>query len=84
MMTNELVVRRAPAITPIRSHIVKLLLMGKSNKEIADLLNKKLHSVKNHNEAIYQHYGVAGRAQLIVKLLSEQQKKEGVADEAVK
>lgn len=45
--------------------IVLLLLKGKSNKEIEDILFIAMGTVKNHIYSIYQKIGVRNRAQLI-------------------
>jgi ligand-binding sensor domain-containing protein/DNA-binding CsgD family transcriptional regulator len=52
-------------ISQREKEIVLLLLKGKSNKEIEDVLFIAMGTVKNHIYSIYQKIGVKNRAQLI-------------------
>jgi len=45
--------------------IIELILSGKSNKEIEDVLFISFNTVKNHIYNIYQKVGVQSRSQLI-------------------
>lgn len=54
--------------------ILELVLQGKSNKEIRDLLYISVHTVRNHVYNIYRKLGVKSRGQL-VRLVMEAQKK---------
>lgn len=54
--------------------ILELVLQGKSNKEIRDLLYISVRTVRNHVYNIYQKLGVKSRGQL-VHLVMEAQKK---------
>ncbi len=47
--------------------ILKLLCEGKLNKEIADILNLKEKTIKNHIHSIYKKLGVRRKAEAIVK-----------------
>ncbi len=49
--------------------VVKLVLIGKSNKEIADILSISLNTVKKHLYNIFNKTGVDSRSQLISLLL---------------
>jgi DNA-binding CsgD family transcriptional regulator len=52
-------------ISPREREIIMLVLKGKSNKEIEDILFIAMGTVKNHIYNIYQKIGVKNRAQLI-------------------
>jgi DNA-binding CsgD family transcriptional regulator len=54
--------------------IVKLILQGKSNKEIEDALFISVHTVKNHIHNLYQKLGVKSRGQLVY-FMQEAQKR---------
>jgi DNA-binding CsgD family transcriptional regulator len=58
-------VKRKYGITQRESEITKLLLQGKSNKEIADKLCIAHHTVKNHIYRLYQKLEVNKRYQLV-------------------
>ena len=58
-------VKRKYGITQRESEITKLLLQGKSNKEIADQLCIAHHTVKNHVYRLYQKLKVNKRYQLV-------------------
>jgi DNA-binding CsgD family transcriptional regulator len=45
--------------------IMQLILQGKSNKEIEELLFISYNTVKNHIYSLYQKLGVKSRGQLI-------------------
>ena len=49
------------ALTPREQTILLFLLTGKSNKEIAYILDLREQTVKNHLHFIYQHLGVSDR-----------------------
>ncbi len=52
-------------ISKRESEIIELIMQGKSNKEIEDLLFISFHTVKNHIYNLYQKFGLNSRAQLI-------------------
>jgi ligand-binding sensor domain-containing protein/DNA-binding CsgD family transcriptional regulator len=54
-------------ISPREREIVRLLLRGKSNREIEDALFISMGTVKNHIYRIFQKLGVKNRAQLIAR-----------------
>jgi DNA-binding CsgD family transcriptional regulator len=60
--------------------ILELILQGKTNKEIEDMLFISLSTVKNHIYNIYQKLGVKTRGQL-VHLILEAQKKQQHSEE---
>ena len=68
-------VKRKYGITQRESEITKLLLQGKSNKEIADQLCIAHHTVKNHIYRLYQKLKLSKRYQLVNFFL--QQKNSG-------
>lgn len=56
--------------------IMELILQGKSNKEIENLLFISYSTVKNHIYNIYQKMGVNSRGQMIHAVLQAQKKRE--------
>jgi len=50
--------------------VIKLIVEGKSNKEIENMLNISINTVKNHIYNVYQKLGVNSRSQLI-RFISE-------------
>jgi DNA-binding CsgD family transcriptional regulator len=56
--------------------IIRLILEGKTNKEIKDLLFISYNTVKNHIYNIYQKLGVNSRSQMIYSVLQIQRNSE--------
>jgi DNA-binding CsgD family transcriptional regulator len=56
--------------------IMELILQGKSNKEIENLLFISYNTVKNHIYNIYQKMGVSSRGQMIHAVLQAQKRQE--------
>ena len=52
----------------IESQILRALLQGASNKEIAHQLHKSVYCIKYHAAKLYQEFGVGGRKELIRKV----------------
>ncbi len=57
--------------------IAELIVQGKSNKEIEDLLFISIHTVKNHIYRLYRKVGVNSRGQFVNLLLEEQKSFNG-------
>jgi DNA-binding NarL/FixJ family response regulator len=55
-------------LTPREFEVLGWLVQGKSNKEIARNLGIEEQTVKNHLRPIFQKFGVARRAELLVKV----------------
>jgi len=55
-------------LTKRETEITKLIIEGKSNDEIKDILFISHHTVKNHIYIIYKKVGVKSRTQLIHSL----------------
>lgn len=73
---QEQVVRDMKALEPLtgrENDVLRLVLEGKPNKEIAAGLTISENTVKTHLRNIYQKYDVSGRAELISTLLRNQQ-----------
>jgi DNA-binding NarL/FixJ family response regulator len=49
--------------------VVKLLLDGRSNEQIARHLHVSLPTVKSHAQAIFRKFGVHSRAELLAKFV---------------
>lgn len=54
------------------SEILELLLQGKENREIEELLFISISTVKNHVHRIFKKMGVRSRAQLLKRIKSDQ------------
>lgn len=70
---NELGIRpvsdsAALGLTPREFEVLSWLVQGKCNKEIARQLEIEEQTVKNHLRPIFQKFGVARRAELMVKV----------------
>ncbi|MCI5060282.1 MAG: LuxR C-terminal-related transcriptional regulator [Alphaproteobacteria bacterium] len=52
----------------IESQILRALLQGASNKEIAHQLHKSIYCIKYHAAKLYQEFDVGGRKELIRKV----------------
>jgi DNA-binding CsgD family transcriptional regulator len=63
--------------------IMELILQGKSNKEIEQLLFISYNTVKNHIYNIYQKLGVNSRGQMIHAVLQAQRERENSLDKEV-
>jgi DNA-binding CsgD family transcriptional regulator len=59
-------------LTEREGEVLKLILTGKSNREIADELYISENTVKTHARNIYSKYDVGSRAELISTLLKNQ------------
>jgi DNA-binding CsgD family transcriptional regulator len=55
-------------LTPREFEVLGWLVQGKSNKEIARNLGIEEQTVKNHLRPIFQKFGVARRAELLVRV----------------
>jgi DNA-binding NarL/FixJ family response regulator len=60
------------ALTPRQREVLKLLLLGKSNKDIARQLKVAEGTVKLHVTALLKVLGVANRTEAVVKILGGQ------------
>lgn len=59
-------------LTAREQEVLQLLLMGKSNREIAEVLYISENTVKTHARSIFSKYAVSSRAELISILLKNQ------------
>lgn len=55
-------------LTPREFQVLRWLVQGKCNKEIARRLGIEEQTVKNHLRPIFQKFGVARRAELVVRV----------------
>lgn len=56
----------APQFTPRQEEVLYLLLAGRSNKEISDLLQLADDTTKNHVSALLRGFGVKNRTQVVI------------------
>jgi len=64
-------------ISERESEIIRLIIEGKSNKEIEELLNISFNTVKNHIYNTYRKLGVNSRSQMI-RFISEYREKQNM------
>ena len=55
-------------MTPREFEVLSWLVQGKCNKEIARQLSIEEQTVRNHLRPVFQKFGVARRAELLVKV----------------
>lgn len=55
-------------LSPAQSRVFDLAVQGLSEKQIAVQIHRSPHTVHSHLRAIYRHYGVANRAELLTTL----------------
>jgi DNA-binding CsgD family transcriptional regulator len=60
------------AFTAAQMRIIPLLMKGKSEPEIAEILGKSFHTIHNQVRAIFEKAEVHSREELIVKLMDRQ------------
>ena len=60
-------------LTSREKEVIELLMMGKTNKQIAKELCITSHTVKAHLEHIYEKYKVHSRIELVIKILKSGQ-----------
>lgn len=58
-------------LTKREKDVLKLLILGKKNREIAELLCITTHTVKAHIDHIYEKCNVHSRVELAVKAVKE-------------
>ena len=56
--------------------IIDLVIQGKSNKEIEDVLFISYNTVKNHLYSLFKKIGVRSRSQMIYKVVESRSKQE--------
>jgi S-DNA-T family DNA segregation ATPase FtsK/SpoIIIE len=59
-------------VTPAQQEVITLVLRGLDEAEIASMLGRSPHTVHTHLKAIFRHFQVHSRAELIVKLVQRQ------------
>jgi DNA-binding CsgD family transcriptional regulator len=57
-------------IRPAEQRVVELMMLGKSNKEIAVILNKNIRTPEKHLQNVYVRTGAAGRVALMALIHS--------------
>lgn len=57
--------------TPAQTRVIPLLMQGKSEPEIAEILGKSPHTIHTHIRAIFEKVDVHSREELIVKLVQQ-------------
>jgi len=63
---------RRPQLSPRERQTLELVLIGLSDKEIADRLGISRHTVNQYTKVIYRHYAVTSRSLLLARLLGKQ------------
>jgi DNA-binding CsgD family transcriptional regulator len=67
---------RPGLITPRQQEVLALLVQGKSNREIAEVLGLSEHTVKVHNAAIFRVLGVTSRTEALVAVRAQNHARE--------
>ena len=63
-----------PLLTPREEEVVQLVADGLKNREIAERLNVKEHSIRNYIYRIFEKLGVSTRVELILYTFSHREK----------
>ncbi len=58
------------ALTPRQRTVLSLLIDGQSVKEVAEHLSLSPHTVNDHCKAIYRHFNVSSRAELLRRFMN--------------
>ena len=66
-------------ITPRMRHVLKHILEGFSEKEVAAALGLSVHTVHTYCVSLYRRYGVHSRGELMSKFIGKSQQTEGFA-----
>jgi DNA-binding CsgD family transcriptional regulator len=66
-------VRALPRLSPRQRQALELVLGGLCDKEIAERLGISRYTVNQYTKAIYRHYAVTSRAQLLARVLAPAQ-----------
>ncbi|MEJ8855209.1 helix-turn-helix domain-containing protein [Variovorax robiniae] len=61
---------RRPKLTPVEEDIVRLLIQGKTNKEIGQLLGKSAETIKSRISPLMHRCGVKNRTELVSMILA--------------
>ncbi len=78
--TTLAMLARKHDITPREQDVMALIVEGKSNKEIEDVLCISFSTVKNHVYNLYRKLGVKSRAQLMHLVMTEGARRENDGD----
>lgn len=60
---------RVEGLTPAQIRVLRWMLQGKGEDEIAEILDKSPHTIHTHVKAIFERLSVHSRSELLVKLL---------------
>lgn len=61
----------APRLTPRDCRIIRALVAGKTNRQIAEHLKLREQTIKNRLSALYAKFGVRNRLQLVLHTLND-------------
>lgn len=61
---------RGDGLTPAQREVLRLILQGLDEQEIAERLQRSGHTVHTHVKALFKRFDVHSRAELLVKLLA--------------
>lgn len=64
--------KRASTLTPREKEIISLVVLGKTNTQIAGQLSTSKHTVKHQLTRIYYKLGVRSRSQLVLFAIQNQ------------
>lgn len=66
-------IEERPSLTAREKEILAMLLKGKSNKDISDLMFVSTETVKTHLQNIYRKLGVKSRMEVLAQFLKEKE-----------
>jgi DNA-binding CsgD family transcriptional regulator len=58
-----------PTLSPRLNQVLDRLLSGEPPKRIAIMLDLSVHTVRDHIQAVYAHFGVSGREELMARFV---------------
>jgi DNA-binding CsgD family transcriptional regulator len=76
---------RASALSPRLRQTLELLLAGRTERQVAQKMNLSIHTVHDYVKALYAHFGVSSRNELLTRWMQTggqlPPRKKGAADE---
>jgi len=63
--------RAFPSLTPAERQVARLIVTGRSNREIADLKSVSVKAVEQHLTHVYRKLDVTSRTQLIASVVAD-------------
>ena len=61
----------ADGLTPAQEQVLRLALQGWDDEAIANVLERSPHTIHTHLKAIFKHFGVHSRPELLARVLAQ-------------